>query len=519
MLKLIIWDLDDTLWRGTLADGDAVVPIAHRLAMVRDFNRRGVVSSICSKNDFATARDRLIELGVWDEFVFAHIAFEPKPQAVARIIADMQLRPADVLFVDDNPLNLNEVRFVLPDIQLLDATAADADAVLGDLLAHQTGTRSRVAAYRALETKRADRNAAGQLSDTDFLRACGITVCLPFCMEALDHVDRIAELINRSNQLNYTASRVTVEELREDIIDVVRNASLAVFAWDRYGDYGLVGFLMLHHDRHAGFSLRHFVFSCRAMHMGLEQYVLDHLPPRAVGLFPPIPRIDHPGFAGRFDRAPSDWIACRPVEHEESRTRLSADRTVAEPIMRIMANCQSGGLAHFSALRAEIEFDSFPNVFRLGFVMNSTFYGQSFPPYLVYAVGTEYADGPWGLLASRIDGGLYQLCVQRFAALVADRGISMLVLLPPDDQPDDFYYPETGMSAQRTRAFNAIWRETQTPGLSIAALGTLHGPEEMFDINHHRPASLQKVARLIDYWYSQVSAIDAEDEEPVRDAA
>ncbi|WP_242097782.1 HAD family hydrolase [Sphingomonas sp. CROZ-RG-20F-R02-07] len=505
-VKLIIWDLDDTLWRGTLADGEPVTPFPARVALIRAFNARGVVSAICSKNDFTTAQARLTELGLWDEFVFPQIAFEPKPQAIARIIADMQLRAVDVLFIDDNPLNLGEVRFLLPEIQCLDATAADADTVLAALLAAQTGTRSRVADYRVLETRRADRAMGLPLSDVEFLRSCEIRVCLPFCMETLDHVGRIAELINRSNQLNYTGSRVTVEELRETIIDVVRHASLAVFAWDRYGDYGLVGFVMLErdHDR-APFGVRHFVFSCRAMHMGLERYALDHLPVRGATLYPAIAEMAEPGFADRFDATPSDWIECRLIDDDESRSRLLADRMVAEPVLRIMANCQSGGLAHFSTLRAQILFDNFPNVFLLRSVLDDEFPSQPFPPYLVYAVGTEYANGPWGPLAQMLDTGLYALCARRLAAFVAERGIEMLVLLPPDDQPDGFYRPDIGMSAERTRAFNAIWRDIVTPGLSIGELGLLHGPDEMYDINHHRPESLQKVAGLIDLWHAQVS--------------
>jgi FkbH-like protein len=127
MLKLIIWDLDDTLWSGTLADGDAVQLHRHRAELIRAFNARGVVSSICSKNDFATAEAKLRALGLWDEFVFPHIAFTPKPEAIRAIIADMQLRPADVLFVDDNPVNLREVAHAIPDIQLLEITLSDAD--------------------------------------------------------------------------------------------------------------------------------------------------------------------------------------------------------------------------------------------------------------------------------------------------------------------------------------------------------------------------------------------------------
>ncbi len=178
-IKLIIWDLDDTLWRGTLADGDAVALFDRRADLVRALNRHGVVSSICSKNDFETARARLVEFGLWDEFVFPRIAFEPKPQAIAGIIEDMQLRPENVLFVDDNPVNLNEVRFCLPKINILDITQPGSDDFLAGVLERQPPSRSRVDEYRVLERKKQDRSSAETLSNEDFLRARQIKACAP----------------------------------------------------------------------------------------------------------------------------------------------------------------------------------------------------------------------------------------------------------------------------------------------------------------------------------------------------
>ncbi|KAH2825108.1 hypothetical protein KXV85_011209, partial [Aspergillus fumigatus] len=157
-VKLIIWDLDDTLWRGTLADGDAVALFPARADLIRALNARGVVNSICSKNDHARAEAQLREMGLWDEFVFPHIAFTPKPEAIAGIISAMQLRPANVLFIDDNIHNLAGAQAALPEIQILDANAPDADERLAHILAAQPeGSRSRVGEYRQLEAKWRDR--------------------------------------------------------------------------------------------------------------------------------------------------------------------------------------------------------------------------------------------------------------------------------------------------------------------------------------------------------------------------
>ncbi len=511
MIKLIIWDLDDTLWQGTLADGDAVSLFEHRMEMIRAFNARGVLSSICSKNDFETAKAKLVELGVWDEFVFPAIAFAPKPQAIQEIIADMQLRAANTLFVDDNHINLNEVRFVLPEIQTLDITKPDADAYLAELLAAQKGTRSRVADYRILEAKKQDRTASGgTLSNEDFLRSCEIQACAPFCMETLDHVERIAEMINRSNQLNYTKSRVTVEELQADIINVLENPSLAVFAWDKYGDYGLVGFVMLKHFRGTpDFEVTHFVFSCRAMHMGLEQWALDELVRRAPGFYPDIPFMDHPSFEGRFSRDTPDWIVRCAPDSPEAIARLTAQGIDTEaPSIRVMWSCQSGGIAHFSALRSIIDFDSFPKFFDLKSFFDASYDADEFPPYLVYGAGIHYGDPSWGDLSAQIDFGVYEVCVQAFCEFVQSRGIEALIILPPEELSFTQYHAWMGLSLDRVRRFNDIWRTAfdYYSGISVAEIDLLHGPEEMEDVNHHRPSSLEKIAQLVDYWHAKVSA-------------
>lgn len=65
-IKLIIWDLDDTFWKGTLSDNgnDAtVVPITENIQLVKTLTRRGIINSICSKNDAQTAKAELKRQG------------------------------------------------------------------------------------------------------------------------------------------------------------------------------------------------------------------------------------------------------------------------------------------------------------------------------------------------------------------------------------------------------------------------------------------------------------------------
>lgn len=505
LVKLVIWDLDDTLWRGTLADGEAPVLFAQRADLIRRLNQHGVLSSICSKNDFAAARKQLEAFGLWDAFVFPRIAFAPKGEAIAALLSDMQLRAADTLFVDDNVLNLDEARHRLPDLRTLDSRDANADAVLAAILTDQPASRNRVAEYRQLEQKQADRQASGATDDADFLRSCQIRVCGPSMMSNLDFADRIVELINRSNQLNYTQSRTTVEELTHDLTDAYLDyICCSIFAWDRYGEHGLVGFAMIHRRTQ---TFKHLVFSCRIMHMGIERFTIErYFRP----LFPGVVVPDD--WQERLRWSEVDWIEDLPFKKPEIRQAVFAAHgraAAAEPVLRVMCACQSGGIAHYSAHRDAIDFDLFPRLFTLSdFAQGEP--EEELPPYIVYGAGIDYKDEAWPeALVEVLDEGLYSSCVMLMAAYLTRRGSQALIFLPPENLAESLYNLP-GVTRMRVLRYNDIWREAagMFPCLSIVGADEVCTPEEMVDVNHHRPAALQTISALVDVWFEAVSAVD-----------
>ena len=63
-VRLLIWDLDETYWTGTLTEGGVLDYIQDNHDFVIELARRGVISSICSKNDFSQIRDILVQRGI-----------------------------------------------------------------------------------------------------------------------------------------------------------------------------------------------------------------------------------------------------------------------------------------------------------------------------------------------------------------------------------------------------------------------------------------------------------------------
>ena len=292
-VKLVIWDLDDTLWSGTLSEG-AVELADARCELVRILNRRGIVNSICSKNDEGHARRRLEEAGLWDEFVFARIDWTPKGPRISELIEDVQLRAENVLFIDDLPSNLEEARYFSPGLQVAGPEILDRLLDLPQLAGKDDTTLSRLNQYRLLEQKLSDQRTSS-LSNESFLRSCDIRV--EVCGDSVEQEDRLFELAMRTNQLNFTKRRLDRAEFGELLRDEEHTTGY-LRVRDRYGDYGICGFFAIDDSRGA---LTDFAFSCRIMNMGVEQWLYARLGR---------PQLDVVGeVASELDSQPEvDWI-------------------------------------------------------------------------------------------------------------------------------------------------------------------------------------------------------------------
>ncbi|CAM3994242.1 HAD-IIIC family phosphatase [Shewanella aquimarina] len=266
-IKLVIWDLDETFWKGTFSEEGITYSQANH-ELIIELSKRGIVNSICSKNDRIEIEQFLTEKGLWEYFVFSEIGWNPKGKAVKSIINDMALRAENVLFIDDNIGNINEVIFENPNISACEPN------IIEQILSHEylkgkdDSNLSRLSQYKILESKRKvlnDRN----LSNYEFLVDSEIKVNVINDVES--NLDRVLELIERTNQLNYTKNRVTKYEFLNQLkgTDVV---SGVINVTDKYGDYGISGFYLL-----KGNELVHFLFSCRTMNMGIENWVYKYL--------------------------------------------------------------------------------------------------------------------------------------------------------------------------------------------------------------------------------------------------
>jgi FkbH-like protein len=276
-IRLVVWDLDETFWHGTLSEG------GHRYRrevhdIVIELARRGIVSSICSKNDLATVREVLEAEGIWEYFVFPSVNWDAKGPRLARMVEAVQLRAPTILFIDDNPMNLGEAQHFVPGLQVSDEHIIETMLDSPLLRGKPDPELARLKQYKLLETRQAAEAEAGG-DNTAFLRESGIVVTIEHDLEL--HLDRAIDLINRTNQLNFTKRRLPEDmeaaraELRELLSGHAIQAGI-LHVRDRYGDYGYCGLYVVHTGLR-GHALKHFCFSCRILNMGVESWLYQRL--------------------------------------------------------------------------------------------------------------------------------------------------------------------------------------------------------------------------------------------------
>jgi len=476
--KLVIWDLDDTLWNGTLAEGDEVEVIDERVELIKALNACGVVNSICSKNDFARAKAVLEKKGLWDLFVFPEIAFEPKGALVQRIIKDMQLRAPDVIFIDDNHLNLREVEHANESIRVVDATTAETNELLRAVLQAYGGKKkSRVEEYRILEQKRGDAQRLALGSNEEFLATCEIKVCIVERTDNLRFAKRIEELINRTNQLNFLKSRVPDGSMPEYIAQSTLHDTFSVFVWDKYGYYGLVGFAAVERRK----KLAHFAFSCRVMNMGIEAALASHLQRHFKDL-------DQMPVAS----SPTPWIKFLTVDSAEFKEISAGQDETGEALpVRIMANCQSGSIAHYLGLPG-VDWDNWPRVFSIGSLFNKGVPDDGFKQLSIYGAFNDYSSTYWKVAPTVAD---YTRAVQLFVRSIPEGGAA-ISLLPPEN----FTAVDSAFSPEMFAAFNKIWRDAAAANDQLAVLD-IYEMEPfatlMKDPRHYSPSQLLSISRRL----------------------
>jgi FkbH-like protein len=283
--KCIVLDLDNTLWGGIVGeDGLQGIQLGDDFPgkAYRDFQRhllhlknKGILLAVASKNNPADAyevfdkHDAMI-LSRKDIAVF-EIHWASKVESIRRTARKLNIGLDSIVFIDDNPKEIGEVRDRLPDVTCV---------VVPEELASLPGLLDETDLFDVVEVTEEDRRRTEMMaadsirpqrqesmSEEEFREALNLRIDV-FVVEK-QHLSRVTQLINKTNQFNLTTIRRTQDEV--EALTSSRNVLvLAMNIEDKYGDYGLVGVSILRKEN-ATCIIDTLLMSCRVLGRGAEE--------------------------------------------------------------------------------------------------------------------------------------------------------------------------------------------------------------------------------------------------------
>jgi FkbH-like protein len=297
--RVVVVDLDNTLWGGVLGEdglsgirlggdypGNAYSTFQRSL---KALSQRGIGLAVCSRNDRDLAMQALETHSAMlirpADLVATRIDWRSKWENLREIAEELNLGLESLLFVDDNPIEREQIRLNLPEVKILDLPASPAffaEALVDCVWLESAGLTpedsQRVRSYQALRKVREERQTAASLDE--FYAGLGMQLHL----RPLDdsNIARAVQLSQKTNQFNTTTRRYDQRALRQIVAD---GADVVVIGLeDCHLEFENIGLIILRPDaadpRQGVVDC--YLLSCRVLGRGLETAVLKWAARRAV---------------------------------------------------------------------------------------------------------------------------------------------------------------------------------------------------------------------------------------------
>jgi methoxymalonate biosynthesis protein len=274
LVKCVVWDLDNTLWLGTLLEDPDVELLEGLADVIATLDSRGILQSVASKNDHDLAWARLEKSGLAEYFLHPRISWGRKSDSVREIADALQFALGTIAFIDDQPTERAEVTYHHPEVRCYTAEQALALPGLPEFTPAMVtvDARNRRQMYVANAARDSEKESFNG-PDEEFLR----TLDLQMVIKRADGEDlsRVEELTLRTSQMNATGVHYSDAALRGLLADPEHEV-LTVTLTDKFGSHGAVGVLLLEYHPQV-WHLKLLATSCRVVTFGAGSVLLNWL--------------------------------------------------------------------------------------------------------------------------------------------------------------------------------------------------------------------------------------------------
>ena len=277
-LKAVVLDLDNTLYKGVLGeDGiDALVPDNALQSEIKKLKENGFFLCLCSKNEeedvrklFEKRTDFVLKM---EDFTAVRINWNSKADNISELAKTLNIGTDAMLFVDDNPAEIENVRPTGVKTLLAKENVARVISYYPGLM------KLRLSAEDALRAKDVQANAARMelaktLSREEYFQKLGIR--LVYSVNDETQIPRVAELFGKTNQFILSYKRYTETDVRSFMRDKDK-CVITIRMSDSLSDSGIIAILAAHAENGV-LTADELTVSCRALGRNLEDVMLPEL--------------------------------------------------------------------------------------------------------------------------------------------------------------------------------------------------------------------------------------------------
>ncbi|BAY65332.1 FkbH like protein [Calothrix brevissima NIES-22] len=274
VIKCIVWDLDNTLWHGVLLEDEKVSLRRDIVNIIHSLDKRGILQSVASKNDSATAIAKLAEFGLKDYFLYSQINWNSKAASIKEIAKLLNIGLDAIAFVDDQLFELEEVKFSVPEILCINADKIGNIldmAVMNPRFLTEDSAMRRLMYLSDIERQNAEKDFIGTAEE--FLATLNMDFTISLAQA--EDLQRAEELTLRTNQLNTTGYTYSYDELN-NFRNSKNHKLLIATLEDKYGSYGKIGLVLIECQADI-WKIKLLLMSCRVMSRGVGTVMLNYV--------------------------------------------------------------------------------------------------------------------------------------------------------------------------------------------------------------------------------------------------
>ncbi|MFL2726675.1 MAG: HAD-IIIC family phosphatase [Gammaproteobacteria bacterium] len=284
--KVIIVDADNTLWGGIIGeDGTDGIKIDDEFPGIvfkkfqeelKHLKKIGYLLCMVSKNNYSDVSEAFKKVKMplkFSDFIIKKINWDPKSQNIGEIAQELNLGLDSMIFVDDNLFELNEVSHEHNQIEAIQFNHNEPAKMSSIFHSIKDISKWSISNEDIKKTKQyLDESKRGALKTSlgsfdEYVKS--LNIIITSFIKPENHVHRITQLINKTNQFNLTTKRYSEDEVSK----FINLSSVYCFqVSDKFGDMGIISVAIIHNNK-----IDTFLMSCRALGRRIESSIISYI--------------------------------------------------------------------------------------------------------------------------------------------------------------------------------------------------------------------------------------------------